>query len=107
MELRALSKTYDGRRVVDIPGFDFEPNTRYAVIGANGSGKSTLARLLAGIIPPDPGGSVSGGGPVGYMPQKSLGFHLSVRRNLRLGIKDARPGSALSVCRHSWGWMPC
>lgn len=92
MEVRALSRTYDGRRVVDIPGFDFQPNTRYAVIGANGSGKSTLARLLAGIIPPDPGGSVSGGGPVGYMPQKSLGFHLSVRRNLRLGAKDAQAG---------------
>lgn len=92
MVIRGLAKTYGSKRVLDIPEFDFAPNTRYAVIGANGSGKSTLARLLAGVISPDPGGRVSGGGGVGYMPQKSLGFHLSVRRNLRLGVKDARAG---------------
>lgn len=90
MEIRGLSKTYQGKQVLDLPGFTFHPNTRYAVIGANGSGKSTLARLLAGVIPADPGASISGGGPVGYMPQKSLGFHLPVRRNLRLGAKDTR-----------------
>lgn len=90
MEIRHLSKTYGGKRVLDIPGFSFQPNTRYAVIGANGSGKSTLARLLAGVIPADPGASISGGGSVGYMPQKSLGFRLSVRRNLRLGARDAQ-----------------
>lgn len=92
MEIRGLSKTYGGKRVLDIPGFAFEPNTRYAVIGANGSGKSTLARLLAGVIPADPGAAISGGGSVGYMPQKSLGFRLSVRRNLRLGVRDAQAG---------------
>ena len=92
MEIRGLSKTYGGKRVLDIPAFAFEPSTRYAVIGANGSGKSTLARLLAGVIPADPGAAISGGGSVGYMPQKSLGFHLSVRRNLRLGVRDAQAG---------------
>lgn len=92
MEIRHLSKTYGGKRVLDIPAFAFEPNTRYAVIGANGSGKSTLARLLAGVIPADPGAGISGGGSVGYMPQKSLGFRLSVRRNLRLGVRDAQAG---------------
>lgn len=90
MEIHALSKTYQGKRVLDIPNFNFQPNTRYAVIGANGSGKSTLVRLLAGVIPAESGGSVSGGGSVGYMPQKSLGFHLSVWRNLRLGARDAQ-----------------
>ena len=92
MELHGLSKTYGGKRVLDIPSFDFASHTRYAVIGANGSGKSTLARLLAGVISPDAGGSVSGGGAVGHMPQKSLGFHLSVRRNLGLGVRDAQAG---------------
>lgn len=90
MELRSLSKTYGVKRALDIPKFEFAPHTRYAVIGANGSGKSTLARLLAGVISPDAGGGSSGGGAVGYMPQKSLGFHLSVRRNLRLGARDAQ-----------------
>lgn len=92
MEIRSLSKTYGGKRVLDIPAIAFEPNTRYAIIGANGSGKSTLARLLAGMIPADPGAAISGGGSVGYMPQKSLGFRLSVRRNLRLGVRDAQAG---------------
>lgn len=87
MEICTLSKTYQGKRVLDIPRFDFRANIRYAVIGANGSGKSTLARLLAGVLQPDHGGSISGGGAVGYMPQKSMGFHLSVQQNLQLAAR--------------------
>ncbi|MGX1161444.1 energy-coupling factor transport system ATP-binding protein [Arthrobacter sp. SLBN-100] len=38
----------------------FEPGTFTAVLGPSGSGKSTLGRLLAGWLPPGPGGRLEG-----------------------------------------------
>lgn len=38
----------------------FAPGTLTAILGASGSGKSTLGRLLAGWLPPGPGGRLSG-----------------------------------------------
>lgn len=84
MELQHITKTYGGTRVLDVPGLVFQAGGRYAILGANGSGKSTLAKITASALPPDPGGRVIGSGSVRYMPQKSMGFHLSVERNLRL-----------------------
>lgn len=84
IEVRNLSKTYQSATVLNLPRFSFRSGGRYIVIGANGSGKSTLARLLAGVLQPDPDSQIIRDGNVGYMPQKSLGFHLSVERNLLL-----------------------
>lgn len=69
--------------MLDFPGYSFAPGRVCAVIGANGSGKSTLARILAGVIPAD-GGPFRDGGGVGYMPQKSYPFRMSLRANLLL-----------------------
>ena len=38
----------------------FEPGTFTAILGPSGSGKSTLGRLLAGWLPPGPGGRLQG-----------------------------------------------
>lgn len=38
----------------------FEPGTLTAILGPSGSGKSTLGRLLAGWLPPGPGGRLQG-----------------------------------------------
>lgn len=87
MKINAFKKSYNGRTVLDFPGFEFESGKIYAVIGANGSGKSTFARVLSGIEKAD-----SGQRPckaeVGYLPQKSYGFRMSVRKNLLLNGKD-------------------
>lgn len=106
MEICTLSKSYQGKRVLDIANFNFQSNTRYAVIGANGSGKSTLAKLLAGVIQPDHGGSVSRGGSVGYMPQKSMGFHLSVQRNLQLAARKDRCVGKTELLAEELGLAP-
>lgn len=86
MEIRAFSKSYDRNSVLLFPAFTLEEGSVYAVIGANGSGKSTFARILAGVLESDQKTSpLSSGCSVGYMPQKSYGFRMSVEKNILLG----------------------
>ena len=89
MRVEAFSKTYDGRKVLDFEGMELEPGKIYAVIGANGSGKSTFAKCIAGIIRPDKKGQIlEKKKSVGYMPQKSYAFSMSVEKNIALGGDD-------------------
>ena len=96
----AFTKSYGGRCVLDMPAFELAPGTITAVIGANGSGKSTLAKVLSGVEPAD--GAWSGvSARVGYMPQKSFAFRMSVAKNIRLLADDperaARYAAALGL----------
>ena len=87
MIFKGLTKTYDGRCVLDIPELELSPGKIYAVIGANGCGKSTLAKLISGTVKAD-GGYVKSGAGIGYMPQKSYAFKMSTRKNLRINHEN-------------------
>ena len=90
MKVSEFTKTYDGRKVLDFPGIELENGKIYAVIGANGSGKSTFAKCLAGIIGADKKRElIDEKYSVGYMPQKSYAFAMSVEKNIALGGDDA------------------
>lgn len=85
MILPAFSKTYDGVRVLNFHGMALQKGQIYAVIGANGSGKSTFAKLLAGILPADDKTVISlKPYTVGYMPQKTYAYRMSVRANIAM-----------------------
>ena len=90
MILRSLTKTYDGRRVLDLPFFELPENALCALIGANGSGKSTLARIVAGVETADDKRSLENPQrlKVGYMPQKNFAFQMKVIKNVLLPVKD-------------------
>ena len=88
MKVNAIRKTYNGRCVLDFPGMDFERGKIYSVIGANGSGKTTFARILSGIEKDDSKARPAEGLKIGYMPQKSYGFKMSVEKNICLNGKD-------------------
>ena len=89
MRINAIRKTYGERTVLDIPGLELEAGRVCALIGANGSGKSSLARIAAGLERADGGTAAFGRRPdIGYMPQSSYAFRMSVLRNLRLGGGD-------------------
>ena len=83
-----ISVTFPGVKALDRANFAFEDGRIHAVLGANGSGKSTLARILAGVEKPDGGKTVISGITVGYMPQKSYAFRMTVMRNLLVGAND-------------------
>ena len=90
MKISAFSKTYNGVKVLDFPGFELESGNIYAVIGANGSGKSTFAKILAGIIKADRRGSHLDTKSVGYMPQRNYAFRMTTRANILLAGKDTK-----------------
>jgi ATP-binding cassette subfamily F protein uup len=72
LELRDITKSYDGR--VLIGGFSrtLTPGERVGVIGPNGAGKTTLLEIVAGRVAPD-AGSLEVGQTVriGYYDQES------------------------------------
>jgi len=94
IDVKGLSKSYGGRKVVD--GVDLQVATGRIVgfLGPNGSGKTTSLRMLCGLLTPDAGeGRVLGldfrhqaaevKRQVGYMTQKfGLYEDLSIRENL-------------------------
>lgn len=88
MKVRAFTKTYDKRRVLDFSGFDFEPGKIYAILGANGSGKSTFAKIISGIEACDDSKTVVSEESLGYMPQHSYAFRMTTLKNVMLSGAD-------------------
>ena len=94
INVRGLSKSFSGRRVVNAVNLQVKSGEIYGFLGPNGSGKTTTIRMLCGLLTPDAGeGSCLGYDVlretaeikrhVGYMTQKfSLYEDLSIRENL-------------------------
>jgi ATP-binding cassette subfamily F protein 3 len=60
LELRGVSKAYDGRTIFDRIDLHIERGDRIALVGVNGAGKSTLMRMLSGVEAPDSGTRTEG-----------------------------------------------
>jgi branched-chain amino acid transport system ATP-binding protein len=55
LELRGVSKSFGGLRVLDGVDLSVEAGAVHALIGPNGSGKTTLLNCVSGILAPDAG----------------------------------------------------
>jgi putative ABC transport system ATP-binding protein len=64
LELRALSKSYNGRPVLRALSHRFAPGEFVAIMGESGVGKSTLLNLIAGLDVPDTGQVLVDGTPM-------------------------------------------
>lgn len=94
IDVKGLSKSFGGRRVVDNVSIRVGRGRICGFLGPNGSGKTTTIRMLCGLLKPDSGSGVClgydiGREPdkikrrVGYMTQRfSLYEDLSIRENL-------------------------
>ena len=72
LALRAVTKSYDHRVVLDGLTASFTPGAVTGVVGENGCGKSTLLRLLAGAERPDAGRVVAvASAGLAHLPQDS------------------------------------
>ena len=55
IELQDVSKSFDGRPIVNHFSYNLLRNDRIGIVGRNGAGKSTLLHLVAGELAPDSG----------------------------------------------------
>ena len=80
IELKDVSKSFDGRTIVDHFSYNLLRNDRIGIVGRNGAGKSTLLHLIAGELTPD-SGSVDMGTTVkvGHFSQEGRELDLDQR----------------------------
>lgn len=72
LETKNLTKSYEGKKIIDRFNYTFRRSERLGIVGPNGSGKSTLLNLLTGRIAPDSGVVKPGMNTVfGYFDQTS------------------------------------
>ena len=86
LELREVTKSYDGRPVVNRVSFDVQQGEIFALLGPNGAGKTTLIRMITDILRPDAGTIRFEGQPIGG-ERKRLISYLPEERGLYRRVK--------------------
>jgi ABC-2 type transport system ATP-binding protein len=94
IDVHNLSKSFDGRKVVENLSMQVRRGRIHGFLGPNGSGKTTTIRMLCGLLTPDSGTGTCLGYDIltqqteikrrtGYMTQRfSLYADLTIRENL-------------------------
>ncbi len=103
LELRAISKSYGGRRVLEAVSHHFKAGEFVAIMGESGVGKSTLLNLIAGLDVLDEGDVIVDGRPISKLDDDAatrlrrarMGFifqafhvlpHLTLEQNVALPL---------------------
>ncbi|WAT02223.1 putrescine ABC transporter ATP-binding subunit PotG [Rouxiella chamberiensis] len=105
LEIRNLSKNYDGQPAVDDVNLTIYKGEIFALLGASGCGKSTLLRMLAGFESPTRGQIVLDGQDLSQVPpyQRPINMmfqsyalfpHMTVEQNIAFGLKQDKMPSA-------------
>src|SRR5208282_2814094 len=98
IEVRQLSKTFNGFQAVKETNLKLETGSLVALLGPSGSGKSTLLRMIAGLEIPDTGEIHLTGREATYVSAKerNVGFvfqhyalfkHMNVFDNIAFGLR--------------------
>ncbi|MEP3278811.1 MAG: ABC transporter ATP-binding protein [Stappiaceae bacterium] len=99
MELSNLTKSYDGKPVIDRVSLTVGNDEYLTLLGPSGSGKSTLLKLIAGLEWPETGTVSLNGEDIGTRPPhlRGLGFvqqkyalfpHLNIFENVAFGLRN-------------------
>jgi len=101
VEIRRISKRFDGVLAVDDVNLSIRQGEIFALLGGSGSGKSTLLRILAGFEKPSEGQILLDGQDITAMPPHerpinmmfqsyALFPHMTVAQNIAFGLKQDR-----------------
>jgi ABC-2 type transport system ATP-binding protein len=116
IDVRHLSKSFDGKRVVEDLSMQVRRGRIHGFLGPNGSGKTTTIRMLCGLLTPDSGTGTCLGYDIlteqteikrrtGYMTQRfSLYADLTIRENLEFiarifGLPDAQKSARDTIAQ--------
>ena len=98
LNLQHLSKSFDGKKILDDLSIDIGKNEFVTLLGPSGCGKTTTLRIIGGFVTPDEGSVIFEGKDITDLPpdrrnintvfQKySLFSHMSVGENIAFGLK--------------------
>ncbi len=79
LELHNISKRFHGVQALKDVDFELRRGEIHCIVGENGSGKSTLIKIISGVCPPEPGGTliIDGVSQSDITPAKST--HLGIQ----------------------------
>lgn len=119
LEIRGLSKSFYGNKVLDDVSFEVAPGELVGLIGPNGSGKTTLIDCVTGVLRPEGGDILLDGRPITRLPEHRLArrglirtfqqvrvfMTASVRDNVMAGGFATVPSSRYLFNRTHWSEM--
>jgi branched-chain amino acid transport system ATP-binding protein len=97
LEVRRLSKRFEGLLAVDAVSFEVTVGKLHAIIGPNGAGKTTLINLLSGDLSPTAGSVLFNGAEIAHLAPERRS-HLGIARSYQK-INIFPEFSALENCR--------
>lgn len=98
LELKNVTKTFNGKTVLDGISVKVSNGEMLGLVGASGCGKSTTLKVIAGLIEPDQGSVWIGGEDLTTLPMEKrntvivfqdflLFPHMTVEENIGFGLK--------------------
>lgn len=90
IDLWAVSRRIDGRRLLDGVDLKLEPGKLLLLCGPNGAGKSTLLKLIAGLLPPTTG-------EVSYDGKPAVQWGFELRRRMGVLLHESMLYDELTV----------
>ncbi|MGN0413430.1 MAG: ABC transporter ATP-binding protein, partial [Lachnospiraceae bacterium] len=98
LQLDSISKSFDGKMVIDNLDLEIKRNEFVTLLGPSGCGKSTTLRIIGGFVKPDAGRVLFNGKDITNLsPDKrnintvfqkySLFPHMTVEENIAFGLK--------------------
>jgi len=106
LRIEALSKAFNGKKVIDNLNLEVQKKEIIALLGPNGSGKTTLLNIIAGLLQPDQGNiyinnhiveGINGTKKVNLKPsERKIGYvfqtttlfpHMKIQDNIAYGLK--------------------
>lgn len=105
LELRNISKSFDGKKVLDDLSLSIGKNEFITLLGPSGCGKSTTLRIIGGFEKPDTGSVLFNGQDITNLASEkrhvntvfqkySLFPHMNVEENIAFGLKLKKKSKA-------------